>query len=646
MNDSRSAPESSPVLPETEELCIREEADVVALSTAITNYVESSLKDEEREQKTKVKGSGGEIEEKPAEAEAATAPPTNETKSKEGAEVKDKIEGLQVNLKEEGERQSELEVTTINVRKEEEIAKKENKPIEAQLPEGRSGEKTEEKAILRTSAIEIREEKELNIALQGDQCSPLAEREKPTTSHNIPPNSPKNCRTPPPSPDIDLPVNSSLEKDNASHLESELKIEENLVPILAPAGSAQAKDTMVEEEEEVELRSSLRPPPLAAKPTQRGNSLNLTTAIVESPTLLPVVRAKPPRGIDRGSLKASPKPENEVNRKSFGSTALKSQPLPNPRTRRSSNPDTIVTNESLKVINTEPVTSSRISRNFLPGTENIPTENSRGQREERVGEEEEADNQGLPKYKDVIANDNYQMRSGDARSPTAPQIPIRMRNLKLENEEDQESFMTRNLVERSDRRDGKHTTLAPLETNIPPERRRSVKDIIESINRSQRILNEAANKQFQQPILRTDLKETNNNQNATLNQNLNSNHRLERNDNPPDRSQVEMRRMIEEIEIFEQEMLPELKQIPLSPRSPRTPTSPALEGAVGGRDTLLLNGNESESLKDSLTSVGNEIVFEKCRVTKDVYNCRESSPTAANLDWNPLPKPKRTKTID
>lgn len=206
--------------------------------------------------------------------------------------------------------------------------------------------------------------------------------------------------------------------------------------------------------------------------------------------------------------------------------------------------------------------------------------------------------------------------------------------------------MTRNLVERSDRRDGKHTTLAPLETNIPPERRRSVKDIIESINRSQRILNEAANKQFQQPILRTDLKETNNNQNATLNQNLNSNHRLERNDNPPDRSQVEMRRMIEEIEIFEQEMLPELKQIPLSPRSPRTPSSPALEGAVGGRDTLLLNGNESESLKDSLTSVGNEIVFEKCRVTKDVYNCRESSPTAANLDWNPLPKPKRTKTID
>ncbi|EDV99457.1 GH13858 [Drosophila grimshawi] len=33
--------------------------------------------------------------------------------------------------------------------------------------------------------------------------------------------------------------------------------------------------------------------------------------------------------------------------------------------------------------------------------------------------------------------------------------------------------------------------------------------------------------------------------------------------------------------------------------------------------------------------------FQKSRINKEVFQCRESSPTTSNLDWNPLPKPKR-----
>lgn len=52
-----------------------------------------------------------------------------------------------------------------------------------------------------------------------------------------------------------------------------------------------------------------------------------------------------------------------------------------------------------------------------------------------------------------------------------------------------------------------------------------------------------------------------------------------------------------------------------------------------------IDGNTSNSSKIENNLISEHI--EKFKVTKQIFEYRESSPTTSNLDWNPLPKPKR-----
>ncbi|XP_075151543.1 uncharacterized protein LOC142225621 isoform X2 [Haematobia irritans] len=157
----------------------------------------------------------------------------------------------------------------------------------------------------------------------------------------------------------------------------------------------------------------------------------------------------------------------------------------------------------------------------------------------------------------------------------------------------------------------KRSTLAPLETNIPPEKRKSVKDIIESINRSQRLLHAAANKDFTivtgHPPSSPSLNGENGDENLRI---------LEE-------SQREIRRMVYQIDHLDgtySESSPSNGAMALSASPP-----PSYNECVGAQKP------------------DNSEVFQKCKVQKEVYDYRESSPISSNLDWNPVPKPKRTK---
>ncbi|XP_011292488.1 probable serine/threonine-protein kinase kinX isoform X2 [Musca domestica] len=154
----------------------------------------------------------------------------------------------------------------------------------------------------------------------------------------------------------------------------------------------------------------------------------------------------------------------------------------------------------------------------------------------------------------------------------------------------------------------KRSTLAPLETNIPPEKRKSVKDIIESINRSQRLLHAAANKDF--TIVSGP-------QTASTNvDSSNENLRI------IDESQREIRRMVNQMEHRD--------------RSNGTST-------FNGSNPSSVSPPPSYSECIASQKLDNGEIFQKCTVKKEVYDYRESSPISSNLDWNPVPKPKRTK---
>ncbi|XP_046808008.1 triadin isoform X1 [Lucilia cuprina] len=166
----------------------------------------------------------------------------------------------------------------------------------------------------------------------------------------------------------------------------------------------------------------------------------------------------------------------------------------------------------------------------------------------------------------------------------------------------------------------KRSTLAPLETNIPPEKRKSVKDIIESINRSQRLLNAAANKDFTALQTQNTITATNNTsgpQSPTIQQTSenkqNGNGNLNENLKILDERQREIEHLVEEL----------------------------TEGAAANSPSPSpsnCNNEYSEAQK-----LDNNDIFQKCKVKKEVYDYRESSPISSNLDWNPVPKPKRTK---
>lgn len=51
------------------------------------------------------------------------------------------------------------------------------------------------------------------------------------------------------------------------------------------------------------------------------------------------------------------------------------------------------------------------------------------------------------------------------------------------------------------------------------------------------------------------------------------------------------------------------------------------------------NTSDSSKIENNLFSEQNNI--NKYKITKQIFQHRESSPTTSNLDWNPLPKPKR-----
>ncbi|KAL5281012.1 hypothetical protein ACFFRR_004806 [Megaselia abdita] len=137
------------------------------------------------------------------------------------------------------------------------------------------------------------------------------------------------------------------------------------------------------------------------------------------------------------------------------------------------------------------------------------------------------------------------------------------------------------------------TTRSGSIENGPPTQRRSVKDIIESINKSQSLLK--MNQAEPQPT--TD---------------YNANQAFK----TLEEREKEIKRMLEELD-----------------------------------KPLNTNSNPNKDLDDLVDSLNNNIsnndVFQKCVVKKtDIRHTREQSPTVSNLDWNPIPKPKRSKNFN
>lgn len=172
----------------------------------------------------------------------------------------------------------------------------------------------------------------------------------------------------------------------------------------------------------------------------------------------------------------------------------------------------------------------------------------------------------------------------------------------------------------------KRSTLAPLETNIPPEKRKSVKDIIESINRSQRLLNAAANKDFTALQNPTNTSNTTGSITVTTVQtsDIHNDNNLNENLKELDERQKEIQRLVEEM-------------------SPTTSNASTTEEAARAANSPSPSPSNYNNECNEAQKLDNNEIFQKCKVKKEVYDYRESSPISSNLDWNPVPKPKRTK---
>ncbi|XP_067621533.1 uncharacterized protein [Eurosta solidaginis] len=171
------------------------------------------------------------------------------------------------------------------------------------------------------------------------------------------------------------------------------------------------------------------------------------------------------------------------------------------------------------------------------------------------------------------------------------------------------------------------TSLAPLEMNVPPEKRKSVKDIIESINRSQRLLNAAAHKDeahndsslsigtvtsaTDTPIMRRKFSSP-----TVIERNLDEMQRKEHNGNAT---------AFVDTSVYDEEL-------------------PSTSAALAKNESVNMNGDGGGEYAQDPQKLNNNDVFKKCIVKKEVqYDYREQSPTTSNLDWNPVPKPKRNK---
>lgn len=127
----------------------------------------------------------------------------------------------------------------------------------------------------------------------------------------------------------------------------------------------------------------------------------------------------------------------------------------------------------------------------------------------------------------------------------------------------------------------------------PAPQRRSVKEIIESINKSQKLLKM---NQAEEPIT------TDHNANQAF--------------KTLEEREKEIKRMLEELD-----------------------------------KPINTNSHPNKDLDDLVDSLNNNVsdndVFQKCVVKKtDIRHTREQSPTVSNLDWNPIPKPKRSKNFN
>ncbi|CAD7086430.1 unnamed protein product [Hermetia illucens] len=146
------------------------------------------------------------------------------------------------------------------------------------------------------------------------------------------------------------------------------------------------------------------------------------------------------------------------------------------------------------------------------------------------------------------------------------------------------------------------------------ERRRSVKEIIDSINRSQSLLK--VNQDPQKPPRASSnlVNDLNGSAESTVTPQKASKSEVEETYRRLSQSEAEIKRMILEME-------------------------------------TLTNPNEMNNYCENVPSildrfdeeVNNNDIFKKCVLKKQLI--REGSPTASNLDWNPVPKPKRSKNL-
>ncbi|XP_050319175.1 probable serine/threonine-protein kinase nek3 isoform X2 [Bactrocera neohumeralis] len=171
----------------------------------------------------------------------------------------------------------------------------------------------------------------------------------------------------------------------------------------------------------------------------------------------------------------------------------------------------------------------------------------------------------------------------------------------------------------------KKSSLAPLEKNVPPEKRKSVKDIIESINRSQRLLNASAHKDT-----------AHNGSSLSIGPNsVNGTPLPQRKFSGPSAVERNLAREIQHTELNGNSTASggQNDDLPTTSTAAATPLNDNVNGDGSGlaQDPQKLNNNE---------------IFKKCTVKKEVqYDYREQSPTTSNLDWNPVPKPKRNKNL-
>ncbi|XP_053957718.1 general transcriptional corepressor trfA isoform X1 [Anastrepha ludens] len=172
----------------------------------------------------------------------------------------------------------------------------------------------------------------------------------------------------------------------------------------------------------------------------------------------------------------------------------------------------------------------------------------------------------------------------------------------------------------------KQSPLAPLEKSVPPEKRKSVKDIIESINRSQRLLNASAHKDAAHNGSSLSIGASNGNETPLPQRKFSGQSTIEKN--------------VSGIKSHEHN-----GNSTVNGGHDADLPSTSATASLATDDNANLNGVASDLVQDPQKLNNNEI-FKKCTVKKDVqYDYREQSPTTSNLDWNPVPKPKRNKNL-